>query len=1223
MESSFHGLSAECSPTAQLPVVFLQPQSTNLPSTSKSELAIKTQSFYSSALSTPPLASYTLTSQSTASPYNPLTLQPTSPKPQIKYSIESLLSLRETNTACLSRQVKRRIYYLQIKRPSHPLPFVVTPSLLQTSCKTAYGSPLSRVDFKKAVCSFDATTTNLSVCRCTQAIFTICLFETALQLLLVTISAIRVCLHVSRNAQSIESKNGMNRYYYDMIPPKPKHNYKPFWSNKSGQTKETQNAHTYFNKNKMHNHREIKTTPCALMNVRSLCNKAASNAEFIVSKSIALLFLTETWLKNEADYDNAVLSDACPSDYKFLSFPRSNNKKGGGLAVIYHQSISARQLQLHQEFLSFEIALVQITISGRSIMFALIYRPPQSNTNQFLTELDQLCTVLTPYTDVAILGDFNLNMGSLDALDTFLSGVLIGHNLTQLVKFTTHDRGGILDLIITRASSEVFNNIGSDTGLADHLAITFQLNAAKPINKQSSGTTRYFKKINQQSFQEDLTTMVVSPILNCLRLAPTRVQYADNISIDYLANSYDQNVRAALDIHAPLKARQPSKHAPIPWWNSEILVAKRELRRAEKLWRQNKLDASHKDFLLKKRRLQSIISKAKKTYWAEQLLADPINSKPSWNRIQLLLRGRRNKILPSHSTYETLAAKMNEFLVSKPQNLRKSLIILHPTILLQPPTLPELPEQSTLGCSTTLDEFSPATENEVLAIIRHSPSKSCPSDPLPTWLLVQNIKTLLPAIVSLVNSAITLGFPTSWKTSLITPILKRPGLDPEDYNNYRPIANLPYISKLTERLVARRLCDFLMKNGILDPKQSAYRCNFSCETALTYVCDYTRAAMDNGRVTILVLLDLSAAFDCVDHRLLLAQLKSIGVHGNALNWFSLYLSQRQQSVLLDSTISPPLPLNMGVPQGSVLGPILFSIYLLGINKIMTESQIDYVIYADDIQIFSSASPDDLQQTLQRIEQCVSNIRLWLASKRLILNEKKSEFIILGQPRALDKCSTDSLTIAQCKIITSSKVKSLGVLLDQSLTMECQVNKIRSAAFYQLRLISRIRRSLNNHLTLLLVRAFVLSHLDFCATLLIGMSSKPAAKLQTLINGAIRLIFCLKKRANVTSHCQQIAVLPIHKHIEYRVLCLLHSILTSKEPDYLYSKFSMYEPTRSLRSSNQHLLAVPKTLTKHGDNCFYVFAAKKWNSLPNSLRCIVNHSNFIASLKEHLLSCDFA
>ena len=215
--------------------------------------------------------------------------------------------------------------------------------------------------------------------------------------------------------------------------------------------------------------------------------------------------------------------------------------------------------------------------------------------------------------------------------------------------------------------------------------------------------------------------------------------------------------------------------------------------------------------------------------------------------------------------------------------------------------------------------------------------------------LVPCLEEVIPSITNIVNRSLQCGYvPTCYKKALIRPLLKKPTLDSNDLKNYRPVSNLPFLSKILEKVVLHQLKNHLFQNNLTDPHQSAYRENHSTETALLKIINDAAVNADNNEITILCLLDLSAAFDTIDHTILLKRLKQdFGINGVVLEWFSSYLSDRTQCVVVDGVRSGDKILKYGVPQGSVLGPVLFTMYMRPLSNIISRFYLLYHFYADD------------------------------------------------------------------------------------------------------------------------------------------------------------------------------------------------------------------------------------------------------------------------------------
>ncbi len=271
----------------------------------------------------------------------------------------------------------------------------------------------------------------------------------------------------------------------------------------------------------------------------------------------------------------------------------------------------------------------------------------------------------------------------------------------------------------------------------------------------------------------------------------------------------------------------------------------------------------------------------------------------------------------------------------------------------------KFPDSTSINFSP-LSCFAPATEEEVLNVIKRSPNKSSILDPIPTWLLKEkeNIKCLLPVFTEIINSSLSTGtFPSAARCAIIRPILKKASLDKNHLNNYRPVSNLTFLGKILEKIICSRLTDHMNTNNLTDPYQTAEKSNHSTETALIIVKNEIMAALDSNQVVLLVLLDLSAAFDTIDRQILLSRLSQrVGVRDLALQWFESYLADWSTRVDVEGVLSIPSLVTTGLPQGSVFGPLGYTIYTLPVGDIARHHHVSYHTYADDTQLYVTFDP---------------------------------------------------------------------------------------------------------------------------------------------------------------------------------------------------------------------------------------------------------------------------
>ena len=522
-----------------------------------------------------------------------------------------------------------------------------------------------------------------------------------------------------------------------------------------------------------------------------------------------------------------------------------------------------------------------------------------------------------------------------------------------------------------------------------------------------------------------------------------------------------------------------------------------------------------------------------------------------------------------------------------------------------------------------LSVFEPTSEEEIHKIVMSFSNKSNVLDPLPTWLLKKCSDVLIPFITAVVNMSITSGhMPNELKKAVLTPLIKKLFLDPDVLNHFRPISNLSFLSKLIEKVVAVRLNKHMIANGLNDVYQSSYTKLHSTETALTCVLDDIIRGIDDKKCVILLMLDLSAAFDTVDHSILLTRMESmLGIKGTALMWFKSYLSSRSQRVCIDGIYSKATAITCGVPQGSVLGPLLFNIYTLPLANLLKSHNINYHLYADDSQKYAIFELKDYETTVARMESLVIDIRSWYNYNMLKCNDTKTEVLLISSKY---KPISDSIPIkvGECFIDPSKKVRNLGVTIDEHLSMESHVNNVVKSAFHKLREIAYFRKYLTTDAAKTLIHAYVTSRVDYCNGLLFGLPNNLLHKLQSVLNTAARVVTMTRKFDSITPVLKNLHWLPVKFRVQFKVLLIVFKCLNGQAPVYLCNKLRI-KPPNHLRSSDGKILVVPASRIKlYGDRCFSVAGPKLWNALPKNLRNCSDIDTFKRMLKTHLFKMAF-
>jgi hypothetical protein len=802
--------------------------------------------------------------------------------------------------------------------------------------------------------------------------------------------------------------------------------------------------------------------------------------------------------------------------------------------------------------------------------------------------------------NLVVSGDFNIHVDDISSVHTkhFLD-LLDLFGLTQHVTCPTHTQGHTLDLIITRQETSINSILVDVPFYSDHSLVSCKFPATS-IRSRSIGTkvVRNWKNVDNVKFKAAICSSALCTTDSALT---EPVENSFNIFNSTLVN--------LADIHAPLRTIK-IKDCPLsPWFDGKCHDARRVSRSLEKRYRRSGLDTDRTAWLYQMNVKRNLCREKEFKYWSDRILTSSADPKKLWCSLNSLLLRDGHCKQHSDLTADAISAIFQE----------KITVIRAVSERSAPPAFKQL-------ATTTLDHFTGCSAEQLRSIILKSPAKSCQLDPIPTTMLLLHLDNLLPYLTAMCNNSLSSGtLPTNQKHAIITPLLKKTGSDPSVAANYRPVSNLSFLSKIIERIIVRQLTAYLTINKLWPLTQSAYRPSHSTETAMLRVTSDIFEAANSSDVTLLAMLDLSAAFDCVDHTILLRRLhETYGIGGLALQWIFSFLNNRTQSVSFNGAISQPSELKCGVPQGSVLGPILFLLYTADAPEIAATHGISCHCYADDIQLYVHCSADSTLDASHRMINCITDINNWMLSNRLKLNPDKTQFAWFGTWQQLCRFTPDVITMPSNVSITPSKcVRNLGCNFDSRLTMEDHVNEIVKSCLFQLRQLRSIRRSLTDKAAAILVHAFISCRLDYCNSILYGVSDRVLHKLQLVQNTAARLIANCRRYDHITPVLRDLHWLPIQQRIKFKLALFVHLCLRGQLPLYLSNMLTPLAevPHRSgLRSASHGDLMCAGSNLRFGNRSFRHSGPSIWNSLPARVRNpLLSTEQFKRELKTYLFT----
>ena len=956
-----------------------------------------------------------------------------------------------------------------------------------------------------------------------------------------------------------------------------------------------------------------------LWNVQSL-NKKKSHAvtDYCLEKNVHLACLSETWFQDDKNYQTALFSEA--GNYISYNHPRKTDTIGGGVCI-FMKNIYKTVQQKKTVNSAFESVSILCCISGlpsQKLKVVSMYRRDAVVFSTFIEQFSKFVQnlILSKYPFV-IGGDFNIHMNDPDHSYTrrFLK-LCNDHNLnlSNVPKVKTHIAGNTIDFLVSdnAASSLIIESTvdyDAPPNISHHFPVIYTLKADFQCRSVAAiKPKRSFINFNVDDFKLEL-----SKSLEDLYLCNT---------FEGKYKTFQEKMQICYDKHVPLRVSKIC-HNDRPKWMDHEYVEQRAIRRKlERIYTRSNSMQDEINWKLQRTKCSLLAAVKRDSMYTNAFINAKGDIKAQFNMLQKLIGDTVDPFvqkLPDVADYGNnynLASDFNKFFMDKVEAVQSYIETEKQLYQIDKcdtstPLLSDVQENSV----QYLSEFKLCDIKELREIVYHSIKTTQGIDPLPSNTMSQCMDVLLPHLLDLVNTSLLTGSVDGVKFSYVKPLLKKIDLALSLFSSYRPISNLSFISKLIERVVAKRLNEHMTINNLHIESQHGYKSGHSTETLLIKFLNDILVAIDQNRGVVVLLIDLSSAFDTVQHSILLKILKNaMYISGTALEWFQSFLCGRSQAVLIDGVLSDWLTVTCGVPQGSVLGPILFNIYCRHIHHVFQKCEFLSSSYADDNSAMKSFAVFNQLHTLyQDIPNCLEKLKIYMIENHLKLNDSKTEVIVFGSSKLKEQISLHGTFLKSGKCIRfNDNVKYLGIFLDSLLSFEDQVQKVTSLSYTSMRNISQVKNCLSQQNLETFVHAFISSHLDYCNIIYLGLSRKLINKLQKLQNAAIRLIFKVRARHPVSSLFRNLHWLNIEQRVVFKVLLVVYKCINGLAPDVLKSLITV---------RNTETLILKQTYfnnTKFGKRAFVYYAPKYWNSLPLNIRLVSDINCFKTSLKSYLL-----
>lgn len=873
---------------------------------------------------------------------------------------------------------------------------------------------------------------------------------------------------------------------------------------------------------------------------------------------------------------------------------------GGGVGAYVNKNLSSISVDRRKdlEFHNLELMWLEIQLKNtKNFLLGVIYRPPDTSDylpkdfNKIFT--DNLSNVFNESKEVILMGDVNVNYLDKHSNKEFKS-VLNLFGLKQLIKTPTRiteESSTLIDIIATTHHQYIKGSCTIPSGIADHEMVGCVRKVNHIKYKPKTITCRDYRNYNPESARNDLKSKDWNYFYS-QKDVNTALKVLDN----YLLETIDNN--------AP-KITRKIKGKPCPWMTPELknLMSQKNhlLRKSRKTKKEIDISA-YKNI---RNRVNILVRRAVSTYNKKLVSDSKANSKKFWSAIKSIYNVK--------GTSELLNCEytINGVKTSDNFSIANGFCSFFSTVIssLKQKTFPvtnfiwrkhEPLKQRT--CETFI--FNYVSKVEVESYLKSiNRNKATGMDDIPAGYLKDMSDIISRPLSHLINMSLQSGaVPTQWKIAKVTPLFKSGVKD--NFDNYRPISVLPIASKIMEKAVHKQLMSFLEKHTLLSNNQFGFRSKKSTELATTLLLDNIRKSVDKGNIVGAIFVDFTKAFDSLSHAQLISKLKSYGIRDIELTWFIDYLFGRKQTVSYNCKHSNLQSVTNGVPQGSILGPLLFVLYL--------NDAIDYIKhcqtihYADDTVIYyAGKSLEDIENKLSHDFNFLST---WCEENELLLNLKKNktEVMLFGTSRRLASLPRNIVLKYKFSFINvTSSYKYLGVEIDSHLNMNSHFEKTYRKASGRLNLLAKLRNQMDTTTALMIYNSMILPVITYCNIIQLKETDTKLKKYMSFEKRAIRIIEPQEK-----SNIHTIKDFRKRSACEFVRRCIDNNICSN-----FHQYFQVISHSISTRNNNSSI-RLPAFKTEYGRQSTSFLAGKIFNDLPIEIRAEPSFSKFLCKLKKH-------
>ena len=888
------------------------------------------------------------------------------------------------------------------------------------------------------------------------------------------------------------------------------------------------------------------------------------------------------------------------------------NRYTGGVLIFVRNDIVYEQGLIYSEEGNFWCAFINIKINNSSWSIGCLYRSPSGSIASFLTKLEGILEEnFTRNKKCLLLGDLNINyLNKEDFYCKKLISLLQSLGIEQVVGEATRcckDSSSLIDYVLAN-NDKFVHKIFKTPKITDHFIIGVRLESNN--NKVNTKKIVLTRCLSEQDYHQ-----VNIDLLTC------NWNY-DSIDVNVIFNDLNEKCMTVINSKYPIREVR-YRTDNVPWYDNEVREAALERDKAYKFFI-NYSNGSNSiglwdDYKNKRNLVVNLLKQKKVAYYETKIDSNKNDSKEMWKCLKKLIKGKDQYTNYKNINFGTTeskvfvesesqaACKFNDYFTKSIEGISSG---FDSCCHWSDSNLPVI--------ESSIDEFQPVSIGELKQIIFSLKNCKNVNNVLNSQFLKKTFNTTGYAVLNLINSSLKSGsFPENLKTSTIIPVPK--SQTKSEVSTYRPINTLPCIEKILEKAVYNQIVSYFNKNSLFLGNQSGFRKGHSCETAIQLTISKCKQSIDNNKYVIAVFLDLRRAFEIIDRDVLVKKLIYYGFKNGVIKWFKEYLTNRFQCVQVGNTRSTEKPNNYGVPQGSVLGALLFIIFMNDINHVEGLEFIN--LFADDTLIVCTGY--DLIEVIARTQKLLKNTENFLNISKLKLNASKTKAMVISTAYKIKNLNITNLKlqIDNEDIEWVSQIKYLGFMLDNTLSLKAHFDYIHKKISKKLFFFNRISKHLSLFSRMTVFKSIIQPHFDYCSSVLYLSDAGLIQSLQVLFNKGMRTILRCNRYTPIELMQSTMGWFSVKDRLYYLTMVFIFKLKRGMLPAYFDEYIVLRGQIHSYGTRNINDFNIQKT-NKHSTmiSLFYK-ALSEFNHLPLIIKNAMSLLNFKKLIRCHVLEVD--